>query len=354
MKLLFPSFILICLLSNHALALKCRNEKGLEVDWFLSIRLVSKADERAYAIMDSKSKKFRLTSEDQLYNNALFDAVDAKNDYILGWNDNPGDNYHSEEEDDDSKPESTSYAHSKGILVVSKKTNTGFLLSHSIPDYPDIGMDRIYALSPEGSSYGQHGLCITLKQGRTDADMIWAHLQHTKPNIYIDRFDYTTNQEKVWRYPTEITTFDLNGFTAVVKQKGNKQEIYEEILIPFWKRVLRKPSLGFFTETWGRPLKDSICTGDSKVNDIMEVKVLDHPWRVTQDHSKWALSDDPSTNLFCTSDLNHMSSQTKRGGMLWCIRDKEVYQEISKIIVSTRCNTLPKQSLMSVLQTMMN
>jgi len=348
-KQLAIALLINLLITQNSLGNKCRNERGAEVSWFLCIRLVSKADERVYAVMDSKSKRFRLTSEDLLMNIGLFDRVDASEDLILAWNDNPASNYHSEE---DESSESTAYAHSKGLIVVNRRSNTGFFLSHSIPDYPSIGQDIIIGVSPERSFYGQHALCISLNRGKSDVDRIWEHIQHTKPNIYIDRFGYTVDQPRVYRYPTKTTTFDLNEFTIIVKQKGNKDQVYEEIFLPYWKRMLGKDSLGFYTETWGRPLRDPVCSGDSRVYDIQEIKILNHSWRITQDHSKWALADDPSTNLFCVSDLNHMTSQAKRGGMFLCIRDADVYKEMSTVITSTSCNITPRSSLRTALELM--
>ena len=121
--------LLLSTIATYTSAFQCVNEKGKEVDWFIAMRLNPDKDPRVYAVIDSlNSDDWRTTNEESIFGN-LFDAVVPGNDTVIAWNDNPADNETSA---------SNSYAHSKGLMAVEKSGESGFLLAHSIPNFPTI------------------------------------------------------------------------------------------------------------------------------------------------------------------------------------------------------------------------
>ena len=141
----FSLSVLLSTLVSYSNAFQCVNEFGHEVDWFIAMRLNPSKDPREYAVIDSNdSMNWRSTNEESIFGN-LFDAVSPGDDHVIAWNDNPADNTTST---------STSYAHSKGLMAIERDGNTGFLLTHSIPEFPTITKKQIFYESPKGSVYG--------------------------------------------------------------------------------------------------------------------------------------------------------------------------------------------------------
>lgn len=95
-----------------------------------------------------------------------------------------------------------------------------------------------------------------------------------------------------------------------------------------------------YVQTWrrgaGEPLNSTCPRDNYKVNNVLNMKVLDDSKRVTwnylQDHSKWAISDLSEDELVCISDVNRMHSQFKRGGGAVCIKCKTCWTVFSSAI----------------------
>jgi hypothetical protein len=127
------------------------------------------------------------------------------------------------------------------------------------------------------------------------------------------------------KYESEPISMPLGKFTFLTKPKPLYANIFEQFLSPFWTDQLRE-EIGFYIETWGRPLIDSDCSASSPMINIRTLKIGSDYQRETQDHSKWAISTSEDKALVCIGDLNHQSSQAKRGGSFMCIQDPEIYQ----------------------------
>lgn len=52
-------------------------------------------------------------------------------------------------------------------------------------------------------------------------------------------------------------------------------------------------------------------------------------WKSTEDHSKWASSDDEKKPFSCLSDINRMHSQLGRGGGAICVQDKAIWKTLN-------------------------
>jgi len=123
----------------------CLNERQDEVDWFIAIRINGPVSPRRYAIMDSKLRKWRETTEVELLK-PIFTQIKAIDDMVISWNDEPP---------KEVRP-GDMYAHAKGFIAFNRESETGFYFMHSIPKYPWI--DKITGdvdfVSPKSSYYG--------------------------------------------------------------------------------------------------------------------------------------------------------------------------------------------------------
>lgn len=95
-------------------------------------------------------------------------------------------------------------------------------------------------------------------------------------------------------------------------------------------------SSNMVAETWGRPLMAPWCGSSSNRFQVGNVAVLAFDngvtWKETQDHSKWTMPTDPSSNYSCFGDMNRMESQFKRGGAFYCISDTGLNKAMKKIM----------------------
>ena len=112
----------------------------------------------------------------------------------------------------------------------------------------------------------------------------------------------------------------IGQFTFVTKPHKLKTPIFEGFLAPYWNSVFKK-DVGFYIETWGRPLIPSDCDAETKMINIRKLSIHSDMQKETQDHSKWAISIDKSQALVCVGDLNHQTSQAARGGSFFCTSD---------------------------------
>lgn len=239
--------------------------------------------------------------------------MDARVDLVAAWNDEPP----------SGKEVSTTYAHAKGVLTFQTSSGSGFYYMHSIPKYPDINPEsgQINYISPISSQYGQSMLCHTITS-QTQTYQILQQVKQSDPYIYFNNFaskilsnsvekktstkkggnfefvakslgslfklgqkiktskkiaelskekdsDIETVQEKYLQDPQSQT---IGLFTFVTKPKPLQTEIYEGFLSPFWGTLLKVP-VGFYIETWGRPLLPSQCDGANQMVNIRSLKI---------------------------------------------------------------------------------
>ena len=283
------------------------------MDWFVALRITGPSNPRRYAIFDSlDSSAWRETTEEVLAKQ-LLGQVDAKVDLLAAWNDEPP----------SGKEVSTTYAHAKGVLTFQTSSGSGFYYMHSIPKYPDIDTEsgKINYVSPASSQYGQSMLCQTVAS-KSQANSILDQVSQSYPYIYFNNFASKTdsnflgsNREaekggnlrpiqmslaglfklgqlaKISRGAAELSkdsdaavstvqgqysqdpVFQKVGpFTFVTKPRPLQEEIYEGFLSPFWSTFLKVP-VGFYIETWGRPLLPSQCEGPNQMINIRTLKI---------------------------------------------------------------------------------
>lgn len=333
-KLLPVTLILLVLLSmlNGGLSSGCRNEQGDEVDWFVAIRL---PDSRRYWYFENRATRFRVLP-DETFLRRLFEGIDLRSDSVQLWNDEPA--------------QTTSpllgavmTAHDKGVLYQKSGSTGGFYLLHSVPAFPSHNGVSLNFVTPTGSNYGQSMICISLK-AKIQYDMLMEHINAQNSRIYFNSFaselynregkrisesssktSSTTSLKKL-----EVTSEVLDqilpqtAFRFITKTKYNLDDPYEGVLAGAIKS-------NWITETWGRPYKANTCDepGRQIVNN-QQICFGSTCYASTKDHSKWALSTSIS-NLVCISGLNHMDSQSKRGGTFVCFTNMNLYLSMRPI-----------------------
>jgi deoxyribonuclease II len=154
----------------------CLNENGQKVDWFIALRVTGPAP-RKYVVFDSLNDSAWRTTTEQGLVQANFAQINAFKDEFVAWNDEAPTGKNGSETD----------AHSKGFLVYSKTSNSGFYYMHSIPKYPDVDVNtgEVNYISPTSSDYGQSVLCHTL-DSEAKMQAIYSQIKPASPYIYFN------------------------------------------------------------------------------------------------------------------------------------------------------------------------
>lgn len=314
----------------------CKNELGQPVDWFVALRL---PDSRSYWFFEATSTRFKVLP-DEIFLQKLFEEIDLRYDSVQLWNDEPP-----------LKKKAflaaIMSAHDKGVLYRKKDTNSGFYLLHSVPNFPTHNGVSISYVTPTGSNYGQSMICISLKDQSQFSTLIQQILAENAI-LYFNNFapiskqagilkfrDFFAGKLDIMRKPLQTLKFKsltgdvidkvlpMTSFRFIVKTKYSQADPFEGILAPLTQS-------SWITETWGRPYKPDTCNTTQHVINNQQICFGSVCYPSTKDHSKWALSLDIS-NLVCISGLNHMDSQSKRGGTFVCFTNSYLYTQMRTI-----------------------
>lgn len=241
-------------------------------------------------------------------------------------------------------------AHAKGILLMDEVTGDSVWMTHSTPQFPP---SRDYELK-FGENFvrnGQTFMCINYDIEGAGKQII-NHLINMNPLVYEDRISAKmfelipelnnmklTNERKRLRKNEESTLAQtINTRAGMELQLFSKSASFGDDLYSNWMNDELKSSL--YVESWlngqGGPL-DSYCSPKSyHVNNVksmkLDVRDSEIVWSSSQDHSKWAISNDRNSGYVCITDINRMQSQFKRGGGGLCIRSPSCWSLFSNLI----------------------
>ena len=328
--LTLTAYIITDLLSITNSKYSCLNPQGKEVDWYIVLlfpRKSSKANEIFYSYYDNLSTDFKYLRYDkstfpplQIVKEAISLTNNDKANYFF-WNDDLSHGNHKE-----SAP--TSKAHSKGGLLYSAEQ--GIWLLHSLPRFPKRNDDDVIELDlPDNAGiYGQHFTCVTINKEnsleiiknlniinvqliskRADFDMV------DKDNKDVEKLIKGKADRKL---PNSNRLFisSLKGakFNLFAKSGRLSEMPYDTMIAPFY-------SDGLYVETWTKPeMIQNLCKGPYNILNVQNVKFGDYAFNKDQEHSKWAVG--MTKNVVCYGDLNRVSSQTKRGGLIMCFENQ--------------------------------
>jgi len=212
-----------------------------------------------------------------------------------------------------------------------------FVLAHSIPLFPKgPGLVPAYqGLGGNAYTYAQSLGCFSFSLSTLNS--IAMQMGLTIPNIYDKKISQTTPvglknlanglvSKQARCNSTAIQTMAGAPVTHFAKSTAWNNELYSQCIAPALKQSL-------FAETWIRgSATGPSCSGNFHVNDVTLLNLpFNDTYKETQDHSKWAVG---STHV-CVADINRMTTQFKRGGGAFCIRDSVLAASLNSTIVAT-------------------
>lgn len=298
--------------------LSCLNSKGAKVEYNMMIKLPRKEQEPCGYLYLETGNKFTVEK------NHIDDSTEAltktlaqvkKGMTVYAWNDEWPDGKHT----------SATKAHSKGVFAYDTSTKLGFYLVHSVPKFPDFDSNKFIPKIDDGQDiYGQSFVCLSIS-GDDDFNNLKAGLASTDPYMYVGELEKST-QKKAYT----IYQLKSNKFKAFFKGGDANNFIYEDIIAPSY-------GTSFYVESWCRPcMKNTQVSSKIWVKNIMEIKIpnVDVTWEDTNDHSKWAVSEDSSAAIVCIGDMNRMTSQEPRGGSSFCIKNSNIWNAYYDIVLN--------------------
>ncbi|XP_074525109.1 deoxyribonuclease-2-alpha-like [Halichoeres trimaculatus] len=327
-KLMTLLFTLGILFQGCDSDVKCTNDKGVEVDWFILYKLPKKlGDGLSYLYMDEKThgwqlSKEKINSELGAVGRTLKPLLDyyVKQTEGFGYmlyNDQPPPPYVSP----------PSFGHSKGVVMLDRKT--GVWLSHSTPRFPTYRSQTFWPSS--GNENAQTFICVTyaydnFKSLGFQLEYIHAYSYdshipttfHSQLQCVAQRSCYP--KKAPWFRITELTSLSGSHFTSFAKYTRFNDDLYSGLLVFHLNQPL-------FVKTWGKmkssPL-NSNCSSSIPyhVYNVISISLEGHTVSNTSDHSKWCVT--PLSGWTCIADMNRETSQMKRGGGAICTDDAVV------------------------------
>ncbi|XP_023266820.1 deoxyribonuclease-2-alpha-like isoform X1 [Seriola lalandi dorsalis] len=305
---------------------KCRNDNGDEVDWYILYKLPNvKGRGLSYLYMDESTNGWKLSKENigsktgTLANTLkpLFDFYDRK---IEGF----GYMLYSDQPPNQNAP-SASFGHSKGVVMLDRQT--GVWLSHSTPKFPTYRSKDFWPKS--GNANAQTFMCMTYSYD--DFKEIGLQL------MYIHTYPYDSDIPKTfpnelrcvaqrncypkkgpWFRETSLTSVRGHQFHSFAKYKRFGDDLYSGLIADKLGKTL-------YVKSWGkmkRPMPSN-CSIPHYVYNVKEVQLPKmKPFNDTVDHSKWCVT--PDGGWTCIADMNREVSQMGRGGGAICTKDVAV------------------------------
>ncbi|KAL7636866.1 UNVERIFIED_CONTAM: hypothetical protein RMT77_012624 [Armadillidium vulgare] len=237
---------------------------------------------------------------------------------------------------------SLSHGHTKGILVMSELG--GFWIIHSVPKYPPQPSEQ-YSYPATGQRYGQTMLCISIPPlSQSQAENIGEQLIQNDAHVYA----WNIPTQLASKYPifqeivkgvklssppfyrvTQLSSVFGKTFTSFAKYKKFNEDLYSNLVAPVLKTDL-------YVESWRNgpePLPSS-CNASFNVENIerIETSSASFSFSTHQDHSKWAVSQNPDKPYVCIGDINRMETQFVRGGGTVCIWSLSLWHRFKNLI----------------------
>lgn len=331
-----PKLFLLFAITIQVLSQNCIDNDGNSVSWWVMINTPKTTPTVEYLYFDSSfvDSSFSLfstqPSDSSTALSRTLSQINTLSLHNVAWND-----------DKPNGPTSSSAAHSKTVIAHDPSKNKGFILDHSLPQYPSFNSNTINITIPDNQSiYAQHLFCISLP-GDT-LEKIAMNLRIIKPYIYQSNVPAFSSYPNIYALGTSVSTLSTSNFQyfdfvsngiqfKTIYKNGNSSKncsIFEDGLNNYLQDSL-------FAETWGRPLDAAWC-GSPKVNNVNTVQVNSSvKWTETQDHSKWVITQ--NKNWSCFGDMNRMKSQWKRGGAFYCLESPVLRNALAKLIVTDSC-----------------
>jgi deoxyribonuclease-2 len=225
----------------------------------------------------------------------------------------------SDKSDNQLKSHSTG-GHCKGILAWNA-THVSWLV-HSVPNFPrEFTGSTISPIELSEHIYGQSFIHVTRQADEAFVKQAIAHIYLMNAHVFMKH-----NVPDVLQPKDMISTLSFSEeITHIAKSSKNEIDIYSEYLTiyaPDWQ-----------VETWKR---GHAINTPSTIKDITHLSIFGLKYKDSQDHSKWATSE----QYYWIGDLNRMTSQYKRGGGGFLVKNQGISNALKSIIVATESNLI--------------
>ncbi|XP_029356779.1 deoxyribonuclease-2-alpha isoform X1 [Echeneis naucrates] len=308
---------------------KCRNDKGEEVDWYVIYKFNRSL---SYNYMDESTKGWKLSqktvdSKRGALANTLKPLLDfydnnTKDFGFILYNDQPNNKCVA----------SSSYGHSKGVVLLDNQTIVW--LTHSTPNFPKNGTKDFWPES--GKSNAQTFMCVTFPFSAARDIALQLYYIHpycydhkilpTLPhllNLVPQRNSYPP--EEPWYNVGSLTSLNGKRFLRFAKYKRFNGDLYSDLIVKNLREDL-------YVKSWKN--KVIALPSTCEINNVYNVNALQFPrmrkYHETVDHSKWCVTIE--ANWTCIADMNRAGSQKKRGGGALCIDDPKVSKAFRHLV----------------------
>ncbi|KAK2835453.1 hypothetical protein Q5P01_015937 [Channa striata] len=313
---------------------KCRNDNGKEVDWYILYKLPNLNNGGLlYLYMDDSTNGWQL-SEQQINSKSatlantlkpLLDFYKKKNEgfgYML-YSDQPPDPYVAP----------ASFGHSKGVVMLNRET--GVWLSHSTPKFPRYRSQDFWPTS--GNANAQTFMCVTYSYNafkEIGLQLMYIHAysyDSELPKTFYNELQCVAQRscypkKEPWFRVVTLTSLKGTNFHSFVKYKRFGDDLYSGLIVNSVKQTL-------YVKSWGKmrhPLPSN-CSIPHHVLNITAVRPFNmQPFSNTVDHSKWCVTADGGWT--CIADMNREKSQMGRGGGAICTNDVVVGEAFYALI----------------------
>lgn len=223
----------------ETLQLSCLNYDGEPVDWFLLVK--PNSDDTA-VYLDGTLNEMGTVQDMNMLDNPLMRTISPLYEehtrvQAMFWND----------ELDGVDPEN--FARSKGILAMDPKTNDGFYISHTTPNWPLPPSDGLTWDNPD---YGHHYVCVSIQKSQLEK-VAETFLPQT-PLVYYNTFEASYVQEDA---PSLILIFfeesDIAEVTSeITTANGTEFVLYSksDFVGPLWDLLQAAFAQDLFTVAW--------------------------------------------------------------------------------------------------------
>ena len=220
----------------------------------------------------------------------------------------------SEKSDNQLKSHSTG-GHCKGILAWNA-THVSWLV-HSVPNFPrEFTGSTISPIEPSEHIYGQSFFHVTRQADEAFVKQAIAHIYLMNAHVFMKH-----NVPEVEQPKNAISTLSFSEeITHIAKSPKMEIDIYSEYLTIY--------ATDWYVETWKR---GHAITTPSTIKDVSHLSIFGVKYKESQDHSKWATSE----QYYWIGDLNRMTSQYKRGGGGFVVKNQGTANALKSIIVAT-------------------
>jgi len=180
--------------------------------------------------------------------------------------------------------------------------------------------------------FGQSFLCVTLK---SDAiNKLAKAMLINRPSVYYTK-KVSDDATSRWAVDEAWDDSDTSAVIEVTSRGNTKFTVFAKsgkFGKDLWEGLVASKTGSLEVEAWrnGAGKMGPAC-GSNEVLNVQDVKFPGLAWKVTQDHSKWAVTE--KGTWVCVGDINRATPQKKRGGGAWCTHDSAMHKALHDAIV---------------------